>query len=86
MQEEGADAEPLVLCIVRDMTNPECITKETFNLPAKTSVKQMLSYVAKRLSYVEDTFNLGYERHLDGSIDEVCFNKKLLMVTAFMFS
>lgn len=71
----GAADEPKVLCIVKDETTTDWKRSlHTVNLPASTLVKELYSYVAKAVNYVEDTFLLVWNKILVEGNEEVVLN------------
>ena len=58
----SADSQ-LVLCIVRDITNPQwnrC--KITINLQEHVSVQELCEEIARQANYEPDTFNLVWQK------------------------
>lgn len=71
------DEEPTVLCIVKDETTVDWKhNRQTVTLPASTLVKELYSYVAKQVSYVEDTFLLVWNKLVSGGNEEVVLNEQ----------
>jgi len=71
----GAADEPKVLCIVKDETTTDWKRNlHTVNLPASTLVKELFSYVAKAVNYVEDTFLLVWNKIVVEGNEEVVLN------------
>lgn len=69
------DEEPTILCIVKDETTVDRKqNNHTVNLPASTLVKDLYAYVAKQVSYVEDTFLLVWNKFIGGGNEEVVLN------------
>lgn len=55
--------EPKVLCVVRDMIDPQAnAVKHTLNLPESMAVQVLLNEVAKQFGYMMGTISLIYER------------------------
>ena len=75
VENNGPADEPKVLCIVKDETTTDWKhSKHTVNLPASTLVKELYSYVAKAVNYVEDTFLLVWNKSLGEGNEEVVLN------------
>ncbi|XP_053398003.1 ubiquitin carboxyl-terminal hydrolase 47-like isoform X2 [Mercenaria mercenaria] len=71
---EGASVadEPKVLCIVRDMVDPQAnAIKHTMNLPASMSVQILLNEVAKQFGYMMGTISVHYERQTGSDVEEL---------------
>ncbi|XP_062588296.1 ubiquitin carboxyl-terminal hydrolase 47-like, partial [Saccostrea cucullata] len=68
--------EEKILCIVRDMLDTQCHgIRHTINLPASTTVKDLISQVAQQFGYVEDTIGVTYEKQVGAEIHEVNLNE-----------
>lgn len=64
--------EEKILCIVRDLLDTQSHgTRHTINLPASTSVKEMISVVAKQFGYADDTINISYQKQTGTTLHEV---------------
>ena len=75
VENNGPADEPKVLCIIKDETTTDWKrSKHTVNLPASTLVKELYSYVAKEVNYVEDTFLLVWNKSLVEGNEEVVLN------------
>ena len=75
VENNGPADEPKVLCIVKDETTTDWKhSNHTVNLPASTLVKELYSYVAKEVNYVEDTFLLVWNKSLGEGNEEVVLN------------
>lgn len=71
------DEEPTILCVVKDETTADSThNRHTVNLPASTFVKDLYTYVAKQVSYVEDTFLLVWNKIVGGGNEEVVLNEE----------
>lgn len=71
------DEEPTILCVVKDETTADSThNRHTVNLPASTLVKDLYTYVAKQVSYVEDTFLLVWNKIVGGGNEEVVLNEE----------
>ena len=67
--------EPMVLCVIRDMTNADIQSKITMNMPASMTVQDLIEDVARKFGYKEGSFNLTYERPEGQHLVEVCVVK-----------
>ncbi|CAH1800062.1 unnamed protein product, partial [Owenia fusiformis] len=68
--------EPMVLCIVRDMTDSRSSSKHTLNLSGSTTCRGLIEELGKLLRYYPDTFTVYYERPVDGDYEEVLINEE----------
>lgn len=64
--------EPMMNCIIRDMTNSHAQTKFNVNLPASKTCKDLVEEVAKKLGYEANSFSLNYEKAEGDECIEVC--------------
>ncbi|XP_061169220.1 ubiquitin carboxyl-terminal hydrolase 47-like isoform X7 [Saccostrea echinata] len=68
--------EEKILCIVRDMIDTQCHgVRHNINLPASTTVRDLISQVAQQFGYVEDTIGVTYEKQIGAEIHEVNLNE-----------
>lgn len=74
--EEGSRAdEPLVLCIIHDETTIDWQNaKYTVNLPASSSVEDLINHISKEANYVADSFLLVWTNSSKDEEKEIPLN------------
>ena len=60
-----------VLCIIRDMTNPDVSTRFNLNLQASCTCQMLMAEVASKIGYKAGSFTLTYERPENNELCEV---------------
>ena len=74
VQDSVAADEPKILCIVRDLVDPNATSiKHTMNLPATISVRGFTNEVCKQFGYMLRTIAVHYERQDGTEVSEVRF-------------
>ena len=64
--------EPRILCVIRDMIDPQTAgTKMSINLPASTSIGDVIDEIAKTTKYIASSINIKYNKQVSCELEEV---------------
>ncbi|XP_076079831.1 ubiquitin carboxyl-terminal hydrolase 47-like [Mytilus galloprovincialis] len=74
--------EPRILCVIRDMIDPNTAgSKKTVNLPASTSIGDVIDEISKLTRYIASSINIKYNKQVAAELEEIslyaCANQKL---------
>lgn len=74
--------EPRILCVIRDMIDPNAAgSRKTINLPASSSVGDVIDEISKSTRYIASSINIKYNKHVAAEMEEIslytCANQKL---------
>lgn len=74
--------EPRILCVIRDMIDPQTAgTKMSINLPASTSIGDVIDEIAKTTKYIASSINIKYNKQVSCELEEIslygCAEQKL---------
>lgn len=75
--------EPRILCVIRDMIDPNTAgSKKTVNLPASTSIGDVIDEISKLTRYIASSINIKYNKQVAAEMEEV---KYMLIRNTYMY-
>lgn len=74
--------EPRILCLIRDMIDPNLAgNKMSINLPASTSIGEVIEEISKTTKYIASSVNIKFNRQVAAELEEIslysCVGQKL---------